>query len=221
MSTKTMTKKERTRDMTLLAMFIAIIAVLGLVPSGVPASTIGFIKIAPNMEATIIHIPVLVGAALFGKRYGLYLGLAFGVISNIAAFIYSPVFFVYPWVAILPRFLFGILIVPLVNVSLKYIKNKYLAVGVSFFVLTLIHAILTLTMLYTVFGWALKLPADQSTVPAFITFLVVNAGFPWTTLVEAAAAAVVGGVLVIRLAKYLKIEKYDSEAKGVEVENSN
>jgi len=78
---KTISKREQTRQMTILAMFIAIVAVLGLVPNGL-GGTLGFIKIAPTIEATIIHIPVLIGAALLGRKFGIYLGLAFGVISN-------------------------------------------------------------------------------------------------------------------------------------------
>ncbi len=222
MTKAVLSKKEKTRDMTRLAMFIAIIAVMGLVPSWVPGSTIGFIRITPNMEATLIHIPVLVGAALFGKKYGLWLGLTFGVVSNIAAFIYNPLFFVYPWVAILPRFIFGILIVPIVNFGLKLFKNKYLAVGSSFFVLSLIHSLVTLTMLYTVYGMALHLPAADRTITAYIAALVGGAGFPWASLIEAGLAAVVGGVLVIRLGQYLKIQKYAKNPKGeVQVENSN
>ena len=134
--------------MTILAMFIAIVAVLGLVPNGL-GGTIGFIKIAPNLEATIIHIPVLIGGALLGRRQGLYLGIAFGVISNIAAFIYFSPLFVYPWVAVLPRLIFGLIIYDVTRFFVKITKNKIVGVGISFMLLTLIHTLMVLTMMFT------------------------------------------------------------------------
>ena len=103
--------------------FIAIIAVLGLVPNGL-GGTIGFIKVGPTIEVTIVHIPVLIGATLLGRRNGIILGLAFGVISNIAAFVYASPFFVYPWVAILPRFVFGLLIYGVLKFFVKIIKKR-------------------------------------------------------------------------------------------------
>ncbi|HOO43951.1 MAG TPA: ECF transporter S component [Bacillota bacterium] len=214
MEKKVLTKKERIREMTMLALFIAIIALLGLTPAPY-GTTLGFFRVYGQVEATIIHIPVLVGAALFGKRFGIYLGLAFGVVSNIAAFIYSPYFFIYPWVAILPRLAFGFLIVYFVDFSLKIFKNKYIAVGVSFFVLTLVHAVMTLGMLYTVFPMVMELPYNWTTFGYYFTWLAINAGVPWITLGEAVLAGIVGGTIVIRLAKTQNIKKYIS-TEGVE-----
>ncbi len=218
---KVLSNREKTREMTLLAMFIAIIAVLGLVPAPW-GTTFGFFRIYGQVEATIIHIPVLIGAALFGRKYGLWLGIAFGVVSNIAAFIYNPYFFIYPWVAILPRFLFGILIVPVVNFFLKIIKNKYISLGVSFFLLTLIHAVMTLTMLYTVFNMVLNANGvdHEATLVFYFGWLALNAGVPWITLGEAAAAAIIGSIVVMRLAGFRKISKYVGN-EGDKVESSN
>ncbi|XFA98867.1 ECF transporter S component [Candidatus Izemoplasma sp. B36] len=199
---KVLTKKEQTRQMTILAMFIAIIAVLGLVPNGL-GGTIGFIKIAPTIEATIVHIPVLIGAVLLGRKMGIYLGLAFGVVANIAAFIYASPFFVYPWVAILPRFVFGLLIYDFTKIFIKLFKNKYLGIGVSFFLLTLIHTILVLFMFWTSYALVYDLGLFEAIKPYF-AFLVLYNVIPFTPFVEAAIAAVVGSVIVINLARYLK-----------------
>ncbi len=199
---KVLSKREKTREMTILAMFIAIIAVLGLVPNGA-GGTIGFIKIAVNMEATIIHIPVLIGAVLLGRKFGIYLGLAFGVISNIAAFIYVSPLFYYPWVAILPRFLFGLVIYDVTKFFLRFIKNRYLGIGISFFVLTLIHTLMVLVMMWTsytmVFG-------TGNLVDDFLPYLSVLVFYnvPWASLIEAVIAALVGGIVVVRLAEYLR-----------------
>ncbi|MDD4184587.1 MAG: ECF transporter S component [Candidatus Izemoplasmatales bacterium] len=197
MEKKVRSNKERTREMTILAMFIAIIAVLGLVPNGM-GGAIGFIKITSNMEATIIHIPVLIGAALLGRKIGIYLGLAFGVVSLIAAFIYSSPLFYYPWVSVLPRIIFGLLIYDVVKFFMRVIKSRYLALAVSFFLLTVIHTLLVLPMLWTSFAMVFGF---DSLGEAFIPYLTaLNAsGVPITAPVEAVLAAVVGATIVIRL----------------------
>lgn len=208
---KTITKREQTRQMTILAMFIAIVAVLGLVPNGL-GGTLGFIKIAPTIEATIIHIPVLIGAALLGRRFGIYLGLAFGVISNIAAFIYSSPLFYYPWVAILPRLIFGLIIYDVTQFFIKITKNKLIGTGISFFLLTLIHSLMVLAMMFTsysmVFGtgvWA------DDFVPYVLLLVALNV--PWASLIEMGIAAIIGGIIVVRLSMYLKTDQtvYEEE----------
>ncbi len=203
---KTLSKREKTREMTLLAMFIAIIAVLGLVPNGA-GGTIGFIKIAPQMEATIIHIPVLIGAVLLGRKFGIYLGLAFGVISNIAAFIYVSPLFYYPWVAILPRFIFGLAIYDITRIFVKILKNRYLGLTVSFFVLTLIHTILVLAMMWTSFTMVFEYNSLGEAFNPYILALVAS-NVPIAALVEAGIAAFIGGTIVVRLAQYLKKTDY-------------
>jgi len=207
MSTKVIkSNKEKTREMTILAMFIAIIAILGLVPSGLGSSSLGFIKIAPNIEATIIHIPVLIGAALLGRKMGLYLGIAFGTVSMIAAFIYASPMFIYPWVSILPRIIFGFIIYDVVQFFLKVIKNKYIALFTSFFLLTIIHSLLVLSLLWTsftmVFGYS-------SLTLAFIPYLtsLVLWGVPLSALVEAILAGAIGGTIFLRL--LLQLNKKD------------
>ncbi|MFO7970043.1 MAG: ECF transporter S component [Bacillota bacterium] len=204
---KVLSNKEKTREMTILAMFIAIIALLGLVPAPW-GTTWGFFRIVGTVEATIIHIPVLIGAALMGKRFGIYLGLAFGIISNIAAFIYGSPLFYYPWVAILPRFIFGFLIVYVVNFALKIFPTKSIALFISFFVLSLIHTIITLSLLYTVFPMVFELPFNLETLEYFIFTWIFLIGFPWVQFLEAVAAGIIGSVIVIRLAKDFGIRKY-------------
>ena len=61
------------RDFVLLALFTAIVFVLGLTPLGMVP--LGFIK------ATTLHIPVIIGCLLLGPRYGAVLGFMFGLVS--------------------------------------------------------------------------------------------------------------------------------------------
>lgn len=196
--------KEKIREMTLLAIFVAIIAVLGLVPSfGLGSSSLGFIRIAPNIEATIIHIPVLIGGTLLGRKMSIYLGLAFGVVSLIAAFIYASPLFVYPWVSVLPRLLFGLVIYDVMQFFQRLIKNKYLAFGIGFFVLTIIHTLMVLSLLWTsytmLFGYA---TLGQAFLP-YLAFLVLY-WVPVAAIIEAFLAGIVGSVVAVRLKGYLE-----------------
>ena len=202
---KTISKREQTRQMTILAMFIAIVAVLGLVPNGL-GGTLGFIKIAPTIEATIIHIPVLIGASLLGRKFGIYLGLAFGVISNIAAFIYTSPLFIYPWVAILPRILFGLIIFDVTQFFIRVTKNKLIGTGISFFLLTLIHSLMVLTMLFTSYSMVLGTGVWADDFIPYLTLLVFL-NVPWASLIEMGMAAIIGGIIVVRLSMYLKTDK--------------
>lgn len=78
-------------------------AILGLTP-------LGFIPVGPT-KATIMHIPVIIGAIVEGPVVGALVGLIFGIFSIISAITSpTPVSFVFynPLVSVLPRILIGI-----------------------------------------------------------------------------------------------------------------
>lgn len=92
-----------TRRMTVIGILGAICIVLGTTP-------LGFIPIGPT-KATIMHIPVLIGAILEGPIVGMAIGLIFGLFSMFNALTNpTPVSFIFlnPVVAILPRILMGV-----------------------------------------------------------------------------------------------------------------
>ena len=72
-------KRKQLRHMVLLALFVSLIVLLGFTPLGL--IPLGFINV------TTLCVPVIVGALLLGWRSGLLLGLAFGVVSVISAFV--------------------------------------------------------------------------------------------------------------------------------------
>lgn len=80
----------KTRHLVLLSLFSAIIFILAFTP-------IGFIQLG-LIKATIIHIPVIVGAILLGPKRGAFLGFLFGLTSfmsntftpAILSFAFSP-----------------------------------------------------------------------------------------------------------------------------------
>ena len=96
-------RSSNVRKMTIVGVLGGISAILGLTP-------IGFIPVGPT-NATIMHIPVIIGAIVEGPIVGALVGLIFGIFSLIRAFtaptVISPVFY-NPLVSILPRVLIGI-----------------------------------------------------------------------------------------------------------------
>ncbi len=99
----TTTKKLSTQKLILAGMLLALMIAL-------EALGIGLI-VLPWMTATILHIPVIIGAIAGGLGVGLVLGAAFGVQSLISAItkpvLLSPLF-LNPLVSILPRVLIPI-----------------------------------------------------------------------------------------------------------------
>jgi len=91
------------RRLTIVGVLGAICAILGMTP-------IGFIPVGPT-NATIMHIPVIIGAIIEGPIVGMLVGLIFGIFSLIRAItnptIVSPAFY-NPLVSILPRVLIGL-----------------------------------------------------------------------------------------------------------------
>jgi len=73
-------KKNSIQELTLASVFAAIILVMIFVPQ------LGFITLTPFVSVTIVHIPVLIGVFLLPKRYGILLGLLFGIGSWIRSF---------------------------------------------------------------------------------------------------------------------------------------
>ncbi len=97
------------RSNTLNARNIAIIGLLGAVTAVLGMTPLGFIPIGPT-RATILHIPVIIGAILYGPMVGGFVGLIFGGFSFFNAITNpTPVSFVFlnPIVSIFPRIMIG------------------------------------------------------------------------------------------------------------------
>jgi len=92
--------KIRTRDIVISGLFGGITILLG-------ATRWGFIPIpTPVGDATLMHIPVILGAVIEGPVVGLFLSLLFGLFSWMWGILQNP-FFADPLVAILPRIFIG------------------------------------------------------------------------------------------------------------------
>lgn len=92
------------RKMMVVGLLVSISIVLGIVPG------LGFIPVGPT-RATIMHIPVIIGAIMEGPLVGGLIGLIFGVFSIFQAISNpTPVSFVFlnPIVSVVPRILIGL-----------------------------------------------------------------------------------------------------------------
>lgn len=213
MATKrVLTKRERIREMTIMAMFIAIIVIMAFVP------WLGFIPIF-GVSATIIHIPVLIGGVLLGRKNAIILGTTFGVVSMIRGAMSGgfDFIFVFPWVSVLPRFIFGLLIYDIYRLFSKVIKTRIFALGVSFFILSLIHSLLVLPMMVATFPMILgnanftdivggdALGVIQSTDTFSLAMKLIWGVLSTNSIIEAGLAALIGGIVADRLIAYLKL----------------
>ena len=140
---------ERILSMTFDAFFIAVLLLMTFVPN------LGFIAVTPFISFTLMHLPVLLGAALGGPRKGILYGFVFGVASYIQALSSAGfnALFAFPWVAIPPRLLFGLaagLFFAFVGkVSQKKARGLYLSLGSA--LLTFLHTGLVFLDLYLFF----------------------------------------------------------------------
>lgn len=85
-------RKEKSYELVLTALFTAIIVIMAFTP-------LGYIPLVV-INATIIHIPVILGALFCGPKKGAFLGFVFGLTSfmkntlmptSLSAFVFSPV----------------------------------------------------------------------------------------------------------------------------------
>lgn len=140
-------KNKTTLYLTTQAMFIAILSIMAFIPS------VGMITIGPVISFTLMHIPVLFAAYLFGWKSGLVHGFVFGMLSLLLAVTrpgsFMDPFFVNPLISVLPRMLFGFgsgLLFDFIRTIRKKFLSKLVLGGTSF-VLTLLHGVLVLLAL--------------------------------------------------------------------------
>lgn len=124
--------KNNIRKLVVSSMLGAITIVLGLTP-------LGFIPLG-IINATTMHIPVIVGAILEGPIVGASIGLIFGVSSLVKAFLApGPISFVFynPLVSILPRVLIGVVSYYVYDILNKRSEKSLKAIAYIIYVLAI------------------------------------------------------------------------------------
>lgn len=122
------------QSMVLTALFSAIILLMAFTP-------LGLIDL-PIIKATILHVPVIIGAVILGPRRGAFLGLLFALTSlfknttapSLLSFAFSPLIPIpgtdggSPWALIIcfiPRILVGVIPFFVVEGLKKVSKDKF------------------------------------------------------------------------------------------------
>ncbi|AZR72476.1 ECF transporter S component [Anoxybacter fermentans] len=128
--------KLKTRDMVISGILGGIAIFLG-------QTGFGFIPLPTGINATIMHLPVIIGAVLEGPVVGTLVGLIFGLFSWIQA--RNP-FFADPTISVLPRLFIGII----TYFSYQSLKrfNDHVAMAVAGVIGSLTNTVLVLGMIF-------------------------------------------------------------------------
>ena len=139
-------QKVSTKKIVVIAMLTALTVVFGVTPN------VGFIQL-PLIKATIMHLPVIIGAIVAGPVVGSVIGLMFGLFSIVqnapmpAAM--SP-FLLNPLVSVLPRVLIAITSYYTYRALRK--QNDILAIGAGAVIGSLTNTIGVLGMIYILYA---------------------------------------------------------------------
>jgi len=193
------------RYIALTSMFVAMIFILAFTP-------LGFIPL-PIVNATTVHIPVIIGSILLGPKYGAILGFMFGLTSLLrntftptaASFVFSP-FYSLPgddygswWslaVVFIPRIMVGIVPWFFYGGLKKLVPKRFDTVSLALtgIVGSMTNTLLVLHLIYLFFREPYATVVEQpiEAVYAFIMGIIVANGIP---------EAIVAGILVAALGR--------------------
>lgn len=199
-------KKTNVKQLSQMALLTALLLVLAFTP-------LGFIPLG-FMNATTMHIPVILGACLLGPKMGGVLGGIFGVTSviratmtpNITSFVFTPFYSFNPtfhgsWksliVAILPRILIGVISGLVFQLIMKLSKNRQIiALPLAGFIGSMTNTIGVMGLIYLLFGeqYAAAGGMDVSMLLTVIMGVVGLNGVP---------EAIIAAILVLAVGKVL------------------
>lgn len=200
-------KKTNIRKMVFASELIAIILFLSFVYNPLTGMPFGYIPITPMVVMTIIHIPVLIGAILLGKKYGMILGTVFGLGSLIQASILlganAP--FTNPILSVFPRIFLGFITVVYYDWFVKKIENKIFATGLTLGLATLTHTVVVVPLLYLIGSTGFYFTALDNPFTGNANLLTIFAGiFTINGLIEILLSIAVGVPIIRALDNVMK-----------------
>lgn len=187
-------KKFGTRQIAVIGMLSAISVVLG-------ATGFGFIPL-PMAKATVMQIPVVIGAILEGPIVGVTVGLIFGLFSivqnltNPSSILYFAL--INPLVSVLPRMLIGVTTYYSYKIPLK---NDLVKTGIAAAVGSLTNTVGVLGMIYILYAaqYAEKMKIEASTAATAIFGVALTNGVP-----EAVVCVLITIPVVLAVRKIMK-----------------
>ncbi|CEI74225.1 MULTISPECIES: ECF transporter S component [Romboutsia] len=191
------TKNVNVRKMAIIGVLSAVSIMMSMIPG------IGYIPIGPT-NATIMHVPVIIGSIIEGPIVGATVGFIFGLTSLIKALTQPTITsfaFINPLVSILPRVLIGILAYYIYEFAMKLTKKASISGLLAGGLGSIINTAGVLGMIYILYGarFAEVSGASASTAGTFIFTLAATNGIP-----EAIIGALVVSPVIMALKKVIK-----------------
>ena len=197
-------EKKGTRWMVSVALMAAIIIVLANTP-------LGMIQL-PIIKATTVHIPVIIGAVLFGPLAGAILGGVFGICSLVSntmaptllSFAFSPFLasnlagvLKALWISVGCRILIGVAAGGLWILFRKIKLNTYVALAIAGFAGSMVNTIMVMGSIYFLLAQQYAEAKEVAVTAVFglIMGTVTASGIP-EALAAAVLVAVIGKVLM-------------------------
>lgn len=200
-----MKNKTDVRLLAQMALLTAIMLVLAFTP-------LGFIPLG-FMNATTMHVPVIIGACLLGPKKGAILGGLFGITSviratitpNITSFVFTPFYNLNPqfhgsWmsliVAILPRIMIGVIAGWIFLGLMRLTHKQGLALAISGFIGSMVNTVGVMGLIYLLFGDMYALAGGKAISAAFaVTMGIVG--------INGVPEAVIATVLTVSVGKVM------------------
>jgi uncharacterized membrane protein len=163
-----------------------------------------FVLIFPAFSITILHIFVVIVALLGGYKRSWVLGLTFGILSLIMAYVapkslLDPLF-QNPLVSVLPRLLFGLISGYLASLFINKVKDNKVQLTIYSAIIaaisTLIHTVLVIGSIY-IFYNDIAVSELSPNFFEFIYFIITANG-----IIEISLAAIITPLVVTPLYKY-------------------
>ena len=197
-------EKKGTRWMVSVALMAAIIIVLANTP-------LGMIQL-PIIKATTVHIPVIIGAILFGPLAGAILGGFFGICSLVSntmaptllSFAFSPFLasnlagvLKALWISVGCRILIGVAAGWIWILFRKIKLNTYVALAIAGFAGSMVNTIMVMGSIYFLLAQQYAEAKEVAVTAVFglIMGTVTASGIP-EALAAAVLVAVIGKVLM-------------------------
>lgn len=188
------------RKMVIIGMLSGISIFMGL-------TGLGFIPL-PFMKATIMHIPVIIGAIIEGPVVGAFVGLVFGLFSMYNALVnptpLTPIF-LNPIVSVVPRILIGIVAYYVYKLLKNKFENESVPIGIAAVLATITNTVgvLGFTYLLYVEQYATAMKISSSTADITMASVALINGIPEALLSALITIPVVVAIKKIKRWRYL------------------
>lgn len=195
-------QREKTRSLVEMALFMAIIVVLSITPLGyIP---LGF------MNATTVHIPVIIAGIVLGWKKGAFCGFVFGLTSfinatfrsaSVLSFLFTPFRpFGNGWslvIAFVPRILIGVVALFVFKALFNITKKKSISMFLAGVAGSMTNTVLVMGMAYLFFAEPYANATNitvEGVLKAVATVMVIN-GVPEAVIAGIIASAVCASLM--------------------------